>query len=48
MDFSLLVSDESFKLEEYFLAIIEEFSTLGREIVITKKDKRNFGKVESE
>lgn len=47
MDFSLLALDESFKLEEYFPAIIEEFSTLGREVVIIKKDKRNFGKVES-
>ncbi len=47
MDFSLLAPDESFKLETYFPAIIEEFSTLGREVVITKKDKQNFGKVES-
>lgn len=47
MDFSLLAPDESFKLEEYFSAIIEEFSTLGREVVITKKDKQNFGRVES-
>lgn len=47
MDFSLLSHDESFNLEEYFPAIIDEFSTLGRDVVITKKDKRNFGKVES-
>lgn len=47
MDFSLLSTDEPFKLEEFFPAIIEEFKTLGREVVITKKDKRNFGKVES-
>ena len=47
MDFSLLASDESFKLENYFQAIVEEFKTVGREIIITKKDKRNFGKVES-
>lgn len=47
MDFSLLTSDESFKLENYFQAIVEEFKTIGREIIITKKDKRNFGKVES-
>lgn len=47
MDFSLLAPDKSFRLEEYFPAIIEEFSTLGREVVITKKDKQNFGKVES-
>lgn len=47
MDFSLLAPDKAFRLEEYFPAIIEEFSTLGREVVITKKDKRDFGKVES-
>lgn len=47
MDFSLLAADQSFRLEEYFPAIIEEFSVLGREVVITKKDKQNFGKVES-
>lgn len=47
MDFSLLASDASFNLENYFPSIIEEFKTLGREVVITKKDKRNFGKVES-
>lgn len=47
MDFSLLSHDESFNLEEYFPAIIDEFSTLGRDVVITKKDKRSFGKVES-
>lgn len=47
MDFSLLSHDESFNLEEYFPAIVDEFSTLGRDVVITKKDKRNFGKVES-
>lgn len=47
MDFSLLSHDESFNLEDYFPAIIDEFSILGRDVVITKKDKRNFGKVES-
>lgn len=47
MDFSLLAPDENFKLEVFFPAIIEEFNTLGREVVITKKDKQNFSKVES-
>lgn len=47
MDFSLLAYDEAFKLENYFPAIIEEFKIVGRDIVITKKDKKNFGKVES-
>lgn len=47
MDFSLLTTDSSFKLENYFPSIIDEFKMLGREIIITKKDKRNFNKVES-
>lgn len=47
MDFSLLSVDKSFVLEEYFPAVIEEFKTLGRDVVITKKDKKNFGKIES-
>jgi predicted nucleotidyltransferase component of viral defense system len=47
MDFSLLNKDESFSIEDYFPAIITEFKALGRDITITKKDKRNFGKVES-
>lgn len=47
MDFSLLASDEAFKFEEYFPAIIEEFNTLGRDVIIIKKDKQNFGKIES-
>jgi len=47
MDFSLLACDNAFNLENYFLAIIEEFKMLGRDVVITKKDKKKFGKVES-
>lgn len=47
MDFSLLKKDPEFNLEKYFPAIIEECRSLGREVSITKKDKRNFGKVES-
>ncbi len=47
MDFSLLSHDESFNLEDYFPAIKNEFSILGRDVVINKKDKKNFGKVES-
>ena len=30
MDFSLLISDASFKFEDYFPAIVEEFKTVGR------------------
>ena len=47
MDFSLLAKNPNFNLEKYFPAIIEEARLLGREIVITKKDKKNFSRVES-
>jgi predicted nucleotidyltransferase component of viral defense system len=47
MDFTLLQEDASFNIENYFPAIIGEFKALGREVTITKKEKRNFGKVES-
>lgn len=47
LDFCLLRPDADFGIEAYFPAIIAEFGTLGREVTITKKDKRNFGKVES-
>lgn len=47
LDFSLLQHDGNFNIEDYFPAIIAEFKTLGRDVTITKKDKRNFGKVES-
>ena len=47
MDFSLLEKNPDFQFEEYFPAIIEEAKLLGREITITKKDKKNFSKVES-
>lgn len=47
MDFSLLQKNPQFNLEAYFPAIIEEAKLLGREVIITKKDKHHFGKVES-
>lgn len=47
LDFSLLKNEEGFKLEDYFSAIIDEFKLAGREVIITKKEKQNFGKVES-
>jgi predicted nucleotidyltransferase component of viral defense system len=47
MDFSLLREDSTFNLEDYFPAIVAEFKALGRDVVITKKEKHNFGKVES-
>lgn len=47
MDFSLLKKDEGFTLERFFPAIIDECHLMGREVEITRKDKRTFGKVES-
>jgi predicted nucleotidyltransferase component of viral defense system len=47
MDFSLLTPNDSFDLRSYFPSIIEEFSILGRDIIITKKDKSKFSKIES-
>ena len=47
MDFSLLKKDENFSLERYLPAIIDECRLLGRDVEITHKDKRTFGKVES-
>ena len=47
MDFSLLEKNPEFRFEDYFQAIVEEAKLLGREVVISKKDKATFGKVES-
>ncbi len=47
MDFSLLRPDEGFQFENYFQPIIDEFDTLGRKVEIVKKEKRNFGRVDS-
>jgi predicted nucleotidyltransferase component of viral defense system len=40
MDFSLLQANESFRLENYFDAITAEFQSFGREICITRKEKK--------
>jgi predicted nucleotidyltransferase component of viral defense system len=47
IDFSLMSKDKSFNIENFFPAIINEFSTLGRSVEITKKDKGSFCPVES-
>ena len=47
MDFSLLAQDDKFDFTKYFPAIIDAFTMVGLEVEIKKKDKRNFGKVES-
>ena len=47
MDFSLLQADDTFTLENYFDAIIAEFKTLGRNVVITKKEKKKQANITS-
>ncbi|GAB6122180.1 nucleotidyl transferase AbiEii/AbiGii toxin family protein [Dysgonomonas termitidis] len=47
MGFSLLQSDKEFHLENYFDYIVAEFKALGRDVVITKKEKKNQTNVES-
>lgn len=47
MDFSLLNPDPEFDFTMYFQPIIDEFAAIGRTVDIKKKDKKNFGKVES-
>ena len=47
MDFSLLAQDDAFDFSKYFQPIIDAFALVGREVEIKKKDKKNFGKVES-
>ena len=47
MDFSLLAPDDKFDFAKYFQPIIDEFTIVGREVEIKKKDKKGFGKVES-
>lgn len=47
MDFSLMAPKEDFDFTKYFQPIIDEFAVVGRGVEITKKDKKNFGKVES-
>ena len=47
MDFSLLQTDADFRLENYFEAIKNEFQLLGREIIITRKEKKAKTNIES-
>ncbi|MCL2390682.1 MAG: nucleotidyl transferase AbiEii/AbiGii toxin family protein [Endomicrobia bacterium] len=47
MDFSLLKYGDQFKLENYFVAVKSEFKALGREIIISKKDKQKETNIES-
>jgi len=47
MDFTLLVQDGSFRFEDYFQPVIDQFCLVGRRVEIRKKEKTEFGKVES-
>lgn len=47
MDFSLLTPNEAFDFTQYFQPIIDQFALVNRNVEIKKKDKKNFGKVES-
>ena len=47
IDFSLLCPDPEFDFTQYFQPIIDEFASIGRTVDIKKKDKKNFGTVES-
>lgn len=47
MDFSLLAPNDDFDFTKYFQPIIDQFALVDRNVEIKKKDKKNFGKVES-
>lgn len=47
MDFSLLQTDETFNLENYFDPIMNEFKAFGRDVVINKRQKKNQTNIES-
>ena len=47
LDFSLIEKRDDIHLENYFDAIREEFKIAGFEVIINKKEKKMFGRVES-
>jgi predicted nucleotidyltransferase component of viral defense system len=47
LDFSLLRSDETFSVEQYFRAITTEFESFGFDVEITKKSKAAESKIDS-
>lgn len=47
MDFSLLAPSEGFDFTHYFQPVKDMFELMGREVEITRKEKRHFGRVES-
>ncbi len=40
IDFSLLMPDRNFDIENYFKPIIDEFKALGKDVLINKKEKK--------
>ncbi len=47
MDFSLLKPDDHFDFTRYFQPIVDAFALVGRTVEIRRKEKKNFGRVES-
>lgn len=47
LDFSLLEPNTNFNLENYFDPIVDEFKTYGRDVVITKKERKQDIRIES-
>lgn len=47
MDFSLLRHDATFKLENYFDDIVDEFKACGKDITISRKEKTKSSRIES-
>ena len=47
MDFTLMEKNPAIHLENYFQPIREVFALTGKDVVITKKEKLHFGRVES-
>src|SRR5665647_258302 len=47
MDFSLVAKVDSFTLKDYFPAIVAEFKAMGRDVVITRKEKHASTDIES-
>src|SRR5690625_5384757 len=47
LDFSLLQPEGNFSLDNYFEAVRKEFKALGREVIISKKEKKQQSNIES-
>lgn len=47
LDFSLISRNDNFDFERFFQPIVDAFEIVGRQVDITKKDKKSFGRVES-